>query len=479
MLKIPTTFSTRSFFLALTGLFVGVVHANNLHTNDHQDHQKLKVLIETDMGGDKDDQASFVRWLLYTCEWDVKGIVFDRADDQFQRDPAAGNPSNALATMEMAYDYLDAYTKVHDTLLKNNPDYPTAAYLKSVSVHGTNDSNAGRDLIIKAIDKTTMDAPIWYSNWGSNSGTRSNLRRALDYIQENRTDAEYKAFIAKLRIVTLDGQNTTRQGHQKNIPFHVEVGFPQLGDDIEGRWYRRFNDITATANGFDVNEDVLNNHGPLGKLYTGQKEGDSWSFIYLIPTGLSDPNQPTWGGWAGRYGVRDGGSDVPHRAPFYWANQEDTWNGSTNRDNCAQRFAVALQNDFKARMDWCVLPFDRTNHPPVVFLQNDETTQVLTMDVEPGEKITLAATAIDPDENPMAFTWWVYPEAGTYSGQIVLENSDTNSINLIVPKDAAGTSIHLICEVTDSGIPALTRYRRAVIQCRKSSDGVNRSNNRF
>ena len=35
-----------------------------------------------------------------------------------------------------------------------------------------------------------------------------------------------------------------------------------------------------------------------------------------------------WGSWAGRYG--------PQKAdnrPYYWANQQDAWQGTTHRDN--------------------------------------------------------------------------------------------------------------------------------------------------
>jgi len=37
--------------------------------------QKLRVIIETDAGGDPDDEQSLVRFLLYANEWDVEGII--------------------------------------------------------------------------------------------------------------------------------------------------------------------------------------------------------------------------------------------------------------------------------------------------------------------------------------------------------------------------------------------------------------------
>jgi hypothetical protein len=82
-------------------------------------------------------------------------------------------------------------------------------------------------------------------------------------------------------------------------------------------------------------------------------EGDSMTFLYLIPTGMNDPAEPTWGSWAGRYGRQEQFLD----RDYYWANESDTWEGTTHRENTLRRWAVDLQNDFKARLDWCVKPF--------------------------------------------------------------------------------------------------------------------------
>ncbi|WP_156345436.1 hypothetical protein [Verrucomicrobium spinosum] len=45
---------------------------------------------------------------------------------------------------------------------------------------------------------------------------------------------------------------------------------------------------------------------------------------------------------------------------------KDTWQGSTHRDQTLVRWAADLQNDFKARMDWCVADaYDKANHAPI------------------------------------------------------------------------------------------------------------------
>ena len=43
-------------------------------------YERLRVIVETDAGGDPDDEQSMVRFLLYSNEWDVEGIICNRAE---------------------------------------------------------------------------------------------------------------------------------------------------------------------------------------------------------------------------------------------------------------------------------------------------------------------------------------------------------------------------------------------------------------
>src|SRR5262249_52331253 len=145
-------------------------------------------------------------------------------------------------------------------------------------------------------------------------------------------------------------------------------------------WYHRFSALTAIAGGFDLRRDVLTGHGRLGELYPTntthpQKEGDTMTFLHLVPTGLGDPEQPTWGSWAGRYGPNPefGGR------PCDWATQTHTWRGTPPRDTPQKRGAAALQNVFRARLDWCVKPVSDANHPPRVIVNGVEEQGALRL----------------------------------------------------------------------------------------------------
>src|SRR5215213_9502716 len=45
---------------------------------NHPDSSRLRLIMETDAGGDPDDEQSLVRFLLYVNEWDVEGIIANR-----------------------------------------------------------------------------------------------------------------------------------------------------------------------------------------------------------------------------------------------------------------------------------------------------------------------------------------------------------------------------------------------------------------
>jgi hypothetical protein len=430
--------------------------------------EKLRVLVETDLGGDADDQASLVRFLLYANEWDVEGIIADRDETSFRKDAARDHLGlEARNGWELAQHYLKAYAAVHGKLVRHKPDFPSYEYLRQRTVPGDNGTDAGVRLILAAVDRDDP-RPVWYGNWGSNSGATSNLRRALDRVQAERSPDEYRKFVERLRICTLDGSAATKQGHEEFIPLHIETGYPTLDG---WRWYHRLRPITERAGGFDVGRDVKTGRGPLGALYTTPKEGDSWTFIYLIPNGLSDPHEPTWGGWAGRYGPRNEPIEGAERQPrtwgkaFYWANQRDTIDGTTHRDHTAARWAAHVQNDFKTRLQWCVAErFDQANHEPVPFAQGDGSRRVLHVDAPAGKPVALSAEgSTDPDGNRLRFRWYVYPEPGSYRGAVPIEPSDQPTPVLHVPPDAGGATIHVILEVTDDGQPPLTRYRRIVV----------------
>lgn len=423
---------------------------------------KLRVIIETDAGGDPDDEQSLVRFLLYANEWDIEGIIANR--------PTArpGENRNPVRTgLGIVQRHLTAYGDVHPRLRENAPGYPTRDFLWARTVSGAADSDAAVDLILTAVDRDDP-RPVWFQNWGTDHGSDpSNLKRALDKVRAERGQAGYAKFKDRLRLSSDDqfGEHTTE--HSPPWRFWLQPTRPKLDGAF---MYHRFGPLTATAGGFDLDRDVLTGHGPLGALYPSntnirQKEGDSAYFLHLIPTGMNHPMQPGWGSWAGRFGPRD--DEQPPKPGWFWANVRDGWQGTTSRDNVLKRWAADLQNDFRARLDWCVKPFSQANHPPTAVLNGSRNRDILMLAAKAGATVPLdAGGSDDPDGDPLAYEWFVYPEAGTYPGTVDLrqEEGDKSRATVTLPADAEGKTVHVILAVRDGGNPPLVAYRRVVLQ---------------
>ncbi|MCY2954044.1 MAG: DUF1593 domain-containing protein [Planctomycetota bacterium] len=415
---------------------------------------RLRVIIETDAGGDPDDEQSLVRFLLYSNEWDVEGIIANRPK---ARDKENLNPQRTGLGIVQAQ--LNAYGECYPNLRQHDRRYPTLGYLEQHTVAGYEDVVDGVTLVIAAVDKPDP-RPVWFCNWGTDNGAASScLKRALDQILRERGQGGYTKFKSRLRLSSYDkfGEHTDKL--EPPFPIWIDTFRPEIGGK---RWYHQFSAITATAGGFDVRRDVLKDHGPLGALYPTntthpQKEGDTMAFLYLVPTGMNDPEHPNWGSWAGRYGQNE---TCPGR-PYYWANQQDTWQGSASRENTLRRWSADLQNDFRARLDWCVKDLAHANHPPQPRVKGDTMRTISA-----GQLVELdASDSMDPDGNSLRFHWLIYGEAGGYKGAMPqIQNADSAKASLVAPAVASEQTIHVLLIVSDDGSPSLCRYQRAILR---------------
>lgn len=444
-----------SVFLAAGGILRGYSAQNCPQTIGLD--EKLRIIIETDAGGDPDDEQSLVRFLVYANDFDIEGIIANR---RFAREGENRNP--VRDGLGIARAMVKAFGMCYQNLIQHDVNYPKPEYILERTVAGYDDTDDGVNLIIHAVDSPDP-RPVWFCNWGTDNGSAvSCLKRALDRVLLERGPEGYAIFKSRLRLSSSDkfGEHTTKL--EPPFPLWVDT----LRPPIDGkRWYHRFSPLTAAAGGFDIERDVRIGHGPLGALYPlntslPQKEGDTMSFLYLVPTGMNNPYEPNWGSWAGRYGANE---EYPGKH-YFWANQADTWNGSTNRDNTLARWAEALQNDFRARMDWCVKTRSETNHHPIAILNGQSGSGILHIDATPGDIIELdAGNSNDPDGNNLSAGWFVYREAGTYQNEISLSAIRGMKTSFVAPDVKNQETIHVILQLRNDGKPPLYSFRRAVV----------------
>jgi hypothetical protein len=438
--------------------------------------EKHRILLLTDIGGDLDDEQSFTRFMMYSDQYDIEGLIATsiRIFPNETRRPIDGEPQP-----HYLLKWIKAFGEVRENLMKHSEGWPEPEMLLTVVRKG---SLTGRDApfnirtgvaepssghfpleqiigkgkdteaslhIIDVVDKEDP-RPVWIPVWGGSC----ELAQALWRVRNDRNEEEVKEFVSRLRVYAWGHQDATGLWIQENFPdlfYIVSVGGilysadPALRDQ---EW---------------LDSHVRFDHGPLGALCplrNGELGGaDSETFLGLIPNGLSVMDRPDWGGWGGRFRLKPG-------SETQWIDVEANVNPETLGSTIC-RWAPHFQNDYQARMDWCIKNFEEANHPPSPVLNGDESLRPLEIKARPGQKVSLDATGssdIDQDDQ-LSYAWNYYPEAGTYSGELKINDSDNSIASLHVPEDAAGTYLHILLVLTDNGSPALTRYRRLVINC--------------
>ena len=432
-----------SILLAILCVFVGFGSALAV--------EKSRVVVMTDIGGDPDDIQSMVRFMLYTCDFEVEGFCTGFGHGHYEN-----------TRPELIRNVVDAYGKVLPNLKKHRADYPSKERLMSLIKDGHNgdphkvgpgmDSEAS-EWIISVLEKSDP-RPVWFSIWG---GPRE-LAQAIWKMQRTRSPKEFAALKRKIRVHSIADQDRTAGWVKEN---HPDVFWIYSRVLFRGIWKEGDQSIVSPE---WLERHVRTGHGPLGPAYpakasgkAGVKEGDTPSFFYVLPDGLSDLEHPEWGNWGGRFRPSGRGNE--------YIPAEDSVNGRPDMLYTIHRWRRAYQNAFEARMDWCVNSYEQCNHEPLAVCNGDKSRRVLEIATDPGADFKLsAAGSSDPDGDKLSYRWWVYEEAGTYwdGGPI----KGTNSIEAVVtvPKNASGRTIHIILEVIDNGKPTLTAYRRTILK---------------
>src|SRR5262245_31066313 len=160
--------------------------------------ERLRVLIETDAGGDPDDEQSLVRFLLYASEWDIEGIICTLAK---ARDKENLNPERT--GLGIVRRQLRAYGECYANLVQHDRRFPTQEYLWQRTVAGYA-GDAGVKLILGAADNRDP-RPIWICNWGTgHDSDESSFKLALDWVLKERGQAGYARFKQRFRLSSAD-----------------------------------------------------------------------------------------------------------------------------------------------------------------------------------------------------------------------------------------------------------------------------------
>ena len=454
--------------------------------------EKPRVIVLSDIGNEPDDQMSLVRFLLYSNEIDVEGLV--ATTSTWQR---------SKASPEIMKSVIAAYGKVRGNLLLHASGWPTESELDAkvssgqsgygLAATGSDKMTVGAQAIIDAADRNDP-RPLWVSVWGG----ANTLAQALLHARGTRSPDALGKLVAKLRIYSISDQDDAGPWIRREFPglfYIVKPSPPNSEEYASATWTGISGDVFYRFPGADTSlvtnewlDKNIRSKGPLGAAYPKFMfimEGDTPSFLGLIPNGLNAPEHPNWGGWGGRYLLRQPygetrpiwtqGGDMFRRVA-----SADTVVGADGKEHTSDhatiwRWRSAFQNDFAARMDWTIKPYNAANHPPVVAVN-------MKMIIQPDGRQTMnidASATRDPDGNKLSYSWFAYPEAGAHESveladvavrsdgpraTVTLQSRCRKAwIDGMIPCKGNGTA-HVILAVTDNGTPALTRYERVVFQ---------------
>jgi hypothetical protein len=463
---------------------------------------KSRVFVLTDIGNEPDDQMSLTRFLLYSNDFDVEGLV--AVTSTWQREKVSP---------EIIQEVLSNYGKIRTNLLKHCHGFPALEDLAQVVKSGQpgygmaavgkgRQLSPGGQLLIEAIDRNDP-RPVYVTIWGGANA----LAEALLEVREKRSSEQVKVFTSKMRVYSISDQDDAGSWIRNEFQDLSYIVSPSTPDGAEygaatwtgisgDKYYRNAPGADFTTVSNQWLDEHVRNKGFLGETYPKYifiMEGDTPTFLGLIKNGLASYRNPGWGGWGGRYILRQpSGESRP-----IWTQGGDCYPGSPNsRDTVTGvdgrrytsdqatiwRWRKAFQHDFSARMDWTMEEFEEANHNPVVVVNGDFSKEPIELKAKIGAPLTLSAAGTsDPDGDNLKYTWWYYAEAASaiskpakpeeIIGQrgedelgvrpkVIIEDSDAVEAKVI--PQSAGVA-HIILAVEDDGEPSLTAYRRVIL----------------
>ncbi len=441
-------------------------------------NEKPRIIIMTD--AEVDDRSSMVHLLLCSNEVEIAGII----------QAASASHPNGHSNEPWLSQAIDHYAEVYPNLKIHADGYPTPEALRKVCFVGDENPNhivvQGNGMNRYPGDKCEIDPTKWEENDGAKRivevlldndprkvfllawGGGNTAAKAFQMLKDNYPLADYQRAVQKAVMYNIwyqDGAGNYIETHHPDVTMLVSYKF------LDSWAYG------ALRYSEDFVKYRLDRSNPLMADYVNDyiNEGDSPSFYYVLGNGLRGYEDPTWGGWGGRFykveGMKNVYRDVNVLTYRAWSEQ--------------------VLRDFEAHAIWSTTTsYDEANHYPVIELDTP-----LDITVTEGEIVEIHATVTDNDKpNPEAMwkmygtlweqqgmskeawmeraknmppmpvntSWWQWMEAGTYRQWVNLQMG-RGRVSFTAPHVEKPETIHLIAEATDQGSPALTSYARVVV----------------
>ena len=435
---------------------------------------KPRIVVLTDIGPaevEPDDNESAVRLLAYADRFEIEGIVTTIG---WNCDPYPEEWAEYLTRV------IDGYEVDVNNLMKRSRQvghlydenkqelgyWPSADYIRSravmgstragIGVIGEGNDSPGSELLIRLADENDP-RPIWVCSWGG----ANTLSQAIWKVQQTRSPEELKAFLRKFRLYTITDQDMVYGMRMDRSYSSHQWLRREFSKDLmlvwdESAW---LNQNMLGVQNWDKYAELIQGHGEMGKVYPHYLwgvEGDTPSFLNVMPNGLNDPEHPEQVGWGGchQFGVSPDGETSA------WTNWMEPLKGISSRYE--HKFYPDEFNDFAARMQWAAE--GRGNRNPVVRVDGNEGLAPLAIRTHAGASLRFdASKSSDPDGDGLHFDWW-FQEFPGQDALPKLTHADKSKAAITIPANATpGQQFHLVCEVHDDGPFNLVAYRRIIV----------------
>lgn len=262
---------------------------NSLYAFDKAPKPRIIITADPEL----DDNNSMIRFLLYSSEFKVEGLIYTSSQFHWKGDGKGTKfmvpgreytkyglnlcPCTSYRWREderFIHEAAEAYEKVYPNLKIHNSSYPTPAYLKSkikygnIEFEGDYSKDTEGSNLIKSVLLDNIAGPVYITAWGG----QNTIARALKSIEDEFSHSENWKLIKKKvteKIVLLPSgeQDNTYATYIKpnwpGIDYRQYKGGPNYGYGAQL--------VANTENAPLLTSDWMKNNitskGPLGSIY--------------------------------------------------------------------------------------------------------------------------------------------------------------------------------------------------------------------
>ena len=476
--------------------------------------KKPRIIVTADP--ELDDNNSLIRFLLYSTDFRVEGLIYASSQFHWKGDGKGTTwyvPNREYGRVGMTqpmtswryvpeerfiHENVETYAKVYKNLKVHHPDYPTPEYLLSkiregnVAFDGDFSKDTPGSELIKQCILDEDDSPLYIQAWGG----ASTIARALKSIEEIYSGQPnwpaLKKRISKKVVLCLsmDQDDTYARYIHPFWPEITELNPNGMQVDLTFFAPLRAKEENKVFYSPEWTQEYIRSKGLFGERYRVWGDGkqmvkdDIFDFFGVSELGKDKLKEKGYILWMPT--LLPKGTFISEGDTFCYLNLVDNglrgdedptfcgWTGAKMAIPAEVKsadipaylrqkiglpdFTPAVQYGFAARMAWSVTDdYKKTNHEPTISGANE-------IEVKAGARVSLKCKVSDPDGNKVKLQWYQF-KVGSYTKDVAIDGATTDTATITIPTDAkAGDTLHFVLEATDQGNPPLTRYHRVVLR---------------